>query len=163
MNVTVELTCSAAGVTSRPGGGDGGLGGGGLGEGGGGDCDGGGGDGDGGLGGGGLGDGGDGGGSEGGGCEGGHAATVGSDHVVNSQLRPLVAAGHGPVARPGKFVSLSTNVPFSGLPPSLPFLKGYAATVVTVPPLSSAPSHPFAFIPLFVCHFLLQSAPSCRY
>ena len=102
---------------------------------------------------GGFGGGGDGGGSEGGGREGGHAATVGSDHVVNSQLRPLVAAGHAPVARPGKLSSLSTNVPFSGLPPSLPFLKGYAVTEVSVPPLLPAPLHASAS----------QSAPSCRY
>ena len=70
--------------------------------------------------------GGDGGGAKGGGAEGGHVATVSSIHVVNSQLRPLVAAGHGPVERPGKLSTLSSSVPFGGLPPSLPFLKGYA-------------------------------------
>ena len=86
--------------------------------------------------------GGDGGGAKGGGAEGGHVATVSSIHVVNSQLRPLVAAGHGPVERPGKLSTLSSNVPFSGLPPSLPFLKGYADRVVKTPPFASAPLHP---------------------
>ena len=70
--------------------------------------------------------GGDGRGDEGGGREGGHAATVSSVHVENSQLRPLVAAGHGPVNRPGKLTSLSSNVLFRGLPPSSRVLKGNA-------------------------------------
>jgi hypothetical protein len=97
--------------------------------------------------------GGDGGGTEGGGAEGGHAAMVSSIHVVNSQLRPLVAAGHAPVERPGKLSTLSSNVPFSGLPPSLAFLKGYAARVDSVPPFAAAP---LQFLPL-------QSTRSCRY
>ena len=97
--------------------------------------------------------GGDGGGTEGGGAAGGHVATVSSIHVVNSQLRPLVAAGHGPVERPGKLSTLSSNVPFSGLPPSLPFLGSYLSLVTSVPPFAAAPLHPSSW----------QSAPSCRY
>ena len=102
--------------------------------------------------------GGDGGGTEGGGAEGGHAAMVSSIHVVNSQLRPLVAAGHAPVERPGKLSTLSSNVPFSGLPPSIAFLKGYATRFCSIPPFAAAPLQLF-----FLLLPGLQSTRPCRY
>ena len=101
--------------------------------------------------------GGDGRGNEGGGREGGHAATVSSCHAVNSMLRPPVAAGHAPVPRPGKLSSLSSNVPFSLLPPSLPNLRGYAGLEVSTPPLAFAPLHFFFFSPS------PHHTPACRY